>query len=72
MLSVRFVSYSTCHWCTPITTGSLVGGLPVEARAGVFRWLLFCGFVGLRWGAGVTHLCVCLRWFPSLVPVCVY
>ena len=28
--------------------------------------------VGLRWGADVTRLCVCLSWFPALVPACVY
>ena len=31
-----------------------------------------CGVVGLRWGAEVTRLCVCLFWFPALVPACVY
>ena len=31
-----------------------------------------CGVVGLRWWAGASRLCVCLRWFPALVPVCVY
>ena len=46
--------------------------LPVAARAGVFSWLLLCGVVGLRWGADFTRLCVCLSWFPALVPACVY
>ena len=31
----------------------------VAARVGVFSWLLLCAFVGLRWGAEVTRLCVC-------------
>ena len=53
---------------------ALVDGLSVVARVGVFSWLPLCGIVGLRWGAEVTRLCVCLcyRWFPALVPACVY
>ena len=51
---------------------SLVGWLPVVACVGVFSWLPLCGVVGLRWGADVTRLCVCLLCFPALVPACVY
>ena len=30
-----------------------------------------CGVVGLRWGPDITRLCVCLWWFPALVPACI-
>ena len=38
----------------------LVGGLLVGACGGVFGWLPLCSVVGLRSGADVTRLCVCL------------
>ena len=46
----------------------------VENRVyvGVFSWLLLCGVVGLRWGADDPRLCVCLTYFPALVPARVY
>ena len=37
------------------------------ARVGIFSWLRLCGVVGLRWGADVSRLCVCLCWFPACV-----
>ena len=45
-------------WCM---CGALVGGLLVGACVLVFGWLPLCGgVVGLRSGAEVTRLCVCL------------
>ena len=40
--------------------GALVGGLLVGDCVGVFGWLPLSGVVGLRSGADVTRLCVCL------------
>ena len=39
---------------------ALVGGLLVGDSVGMFGWSPLCGVVGLRSGADVTRLCVCL------------
>ena len=57
--------------CGPLVGGLLVGD-PRGDCVGVFGWLPMSGVVGLRSGADIHRLCVCLRWFPALAPACVY
>ena len=58
-------------WSHACKCSAMVGGLPVVARVGVLSRFLLCGVVGMLWWAYLNRLCVCLCWFPALVPACV-